>query len=141
MAIYLDASCLVSIFAPEAETHAVLDYVENAGDLPLLSDFGAGEVASAISRKTREGSISVEQGHAVLAAFDVWALDAASLVEVSSSDLRRAVAIVRRFDLKLRMPDALHVAMAEARSAILITRDRAMAAAAAALHIDVVSLN
>ena len=44
---------------------------------------------------------------------------------------------VRRFDLKLRAPDALHAAICRRLGMRLVTLDRRLAAAARALGIDV----
>lgn len=140
MTLYLDASCIVTIFVPESETSTVIDFVESAPDVLLVSDFGVGEVASAVSRKVRERQFGMIEARAVLTDFDAWALHAASVIRVGSAEIRRAVGLVRQFELKLRMPDALHIAMAEAQSARLLTRDRLMADAAIALGIEVEAL-
>jgi predicted nucleic acid-binding protein len=49
---------------------------------------------------------------------------------VHAADARLAYAYVRRFDLRLRAPDALHLAIARRLDAALVTLDRRMAAAA-----------
>lgn len=47
--------------------------------------------------------------------------------------MKAAEAFVRRLDLTLRAPDALHIAMAQRNGAALVTFDEKMAACAKAL--------
>jgi predicted nucleic acid-binding protein len=51
--------------------------------------------------------------------------------------VRLAYAYVRRFDLILRAPDALHIAIARRLDVALVTLDRRLANAAQALGITV----
>ena len=135
--LYLDASSIVTIFVEEPETQTIVDIVTACDTPPIVSDFAAGEVASAISRRLRERSFTETEARALLGQFDRWCRYATRVVEITSEDVSRAIALVRRFDLKLRMPDALHLAVAESRSAQLLTRDGLMGDAARLLGIDV----
>jgi hypothetical protein len=54
-----------------------------------------------------------------------------------AADARLAYAYVRRFELRLRAPDALHLAIARHLDVSLVTLDRRMAAAARELGIAV----
>lgn len=60
--------------------------------------------------------------------------------EINTVDVRLADAYVRRFDLALRVPDALHLAIARRLDVALLTLDRRMAAAARELGIAVEAL-
>jgi uncharacterized protein len=60
-----------------------------------------------------------------------------STVDIQASDTRLAYIYVRRFDLRLRAPDALHVAVARRLDAVLVTLDRRMATAAIDLGVTV----
>jgi uncharacterized protein len=53
--------------------------------------------------------------------------------EIHAVDVRLAAAYVRRFDLALRAPDALHLAIARRLDIALVTLDRRMMAAASEL--------
>ena len=75
-----------------------------------------------------------------LAAFDDWIAAEANLVDVEGADVRLAARFVRRFDLMLRAPDALHLAMCRRLNATIATLDRRLAVAAQALDIPVASL-
>ena len=60
-----------------------------------------------------------------------------SPADIRGSDIRLAAAYVRRFDLALRAPDALHPAVAERLSVPLVTLDRRLATAARELGVSV----
>jgi predicted nucleic acid-binding protein len=77
----------------------------------------------------------VAEASAALADFEIWRAGNSSPVEVHPADVRLAYAHVRRFDLALRAPDALHLAIARRAGAKLITFDRRLLAAASALGI------
>jgi hypothetical protein len=72
-----------------------------------------------------------------LADFDAWRTAMTSRVDIQASDVRLAYIYVRRFDLQLRAPDALHVAVARRLDAGLVTLDRRMATAAWELGVSV----
>ena len=54
-------------------------------------------------------------------------------VEMTPGDLAAATVFLRRLDLPLRTPDALHIAIAQRVGAMLVTFDRQMAASARTL--------
>jgi predicted nucleic acid-binding protein len=56
---------------------------------------------------------------------------------MDSSDFAGAEGLVRRLDLTLRTPDALHIAIARRAGAALVTFDKAMATVAGALGLSV----
>jgi uncharacterized protein len=58
-----------------------------------------------------------------------------SPAEVHAVDVRLAGIYVRRFDLGLRAPDAVHIAIARRLDATLVTLDRRLAAAARELGV------
>ena len=58
-----------------------------------------------------------------------------SPVEIAASDARLAYVYTRRFDLGLRAPDALHLAITRRLDATLVTLDRRLATAAGELGI------
>ena len=57
--------------------------------------------------------------------------------EIHAADVRLADAYVRRFDLGLRTPDALHLAIARRLDATLVTLDPRLAIAARELGVAV----
>ncbi len=56
---------------------------------------------------------------------------------MTNADVKRADAVMRRLDLTLRTPDALHIAIAERIGATMATFDDKMAAAARILGLAV----
>lgn len=101
-------------------------------EMPVLvvSDWAAAEFASAVARRVGMGQLGVEQAHALFPAFDGWGNGCADRVELAPTDLAVASALLRRLDLALRTPDAVHVAMAQRVDATLATFDAKLADAA-----------
>jgi hypothetical protein len=75
-----------------------------------------------------------------LADFDAWRAAMSSPVEIVASDARLAYVYVRRFDLALRAPDAVHLAVSRRLDLRLVTLDRRLAAAARELGVAVEEL-
>ena len=98
--------------------------------------FAAAEVASALSRLVRMALLT-EADASRLADFDAWRAAMSLPVDIGASDARLAFIYVRRFDLGLRAPDALHLAVARRLDAILVTLDRRLATAAHELGVAV----
>jgi uncharacterized protein len=137
LSAYLDASVLLPAFMEEPASAAVDGYILTAGEQFLISDFAAAEVASALSRMVRMGLLDGADASARLAEFDAWRAATSSPVDVHAADARLAYVYVRRFDLMLRAPDALHLAIARRLDATLVTLDRRLAQAAEALGVAV----
>lgn len=136
MSLVLDTSAILPILIQEEATSAVQAYLATAGQELLISDFAAAEVASALSRLLRTGLLDDVSATARLADFEAWRAATSTPVELHAADARLAYACVRRFDLALRAPDALHVAITRRLDATLVTLDRRMARAAAELGVD-----
>ena len=105
------------------------------GEALIVSEFAAAEVASALSRLVRTGLLSREDAERRLADFDAWRAAAAMDVALHASDARVAHIFVRRFDLMLRAPDALHAAICRREGHLLVTLDKRLAAAAIELGV------
>jgi uncharacterized protein len=61
-------------------------------------------------------------------------------VEMQPTDVQQAAILVRRFELKLRTPDALHVAICARLGLTLVTRDGGMANAATIVGVATIPL-
>ena len=81
---------------------------------------------------------SITRQHALdaIALFDQWSVRV-TRVQLDATDLATADRHLRRLDLSLQAPDAIHIAMAQRLGATLITFDRQMAAAARTLGLAV----
>jgi uncharacterized protein len=137
MSIYLDASFLIPMLVEENHSAAVNGYLIAAERELLVSEFTAAEVASALSRLVRTHLLAAADAAARLADFEAWRAAASLPVDVQPADARVAYAYTRRFDLMLRAPDALHLAIAARLDASIMTLDRRMERAAQQLGIPV----
>jgi uncharacterized protein len=133
--LLFDASALVSLFIPSDATARIKDYIRLNEPVIGLSDVAAGEFASAVALHVRTRKLSAEQGQKVLTVFDSWIVANTEPVVTETMDIRLAATFVRRFDLKLRLPDALYIATAQRLAVPLVTFDIAQADAARALGI------
>jgi predicted nucleic acid-binding protein len=135
---YLDASFLVALLTAEPASARATNFASAHAAGLIVSDFASAEFASAISRHVRMGQMPRNEGQIVLSAFDRWMLSAVVSIEVLPVDIALATTFLRRFDLVLRTPDAIHIATSQRLGATLVTFDRAMAAAAGTLGLAVV---
>ena len=138
MNLYLDASVLMPAVIEEPSSTAVRELFRNRPDDLSVGDFAAAEVASALSRLVRMERLTATEAAERLADFDEWRASATEVAEMDTHDCRLANTYVRRFDLKLRAPDALHAAICRRLELQLATLDRRLAVAARALGISVV---
>lgn len=136
--MYLDASILVTLLGDEPAAEAAYRIVEEAEAPLLVSDLASGEVASALARLVRMQQVAEATALARLAAFDDWRAAASSPIEVLPQDVRLAERLVRQFELGLRMPDAIHLAICQSREFVIATFDRRLASAARTLGMVVV---
>jgi uncharacterized protein len=137
---YLDASVMLPILIKEPASAAVDAFMSTVQQELWVSDFAAAEAASALSRLVRTGRLQATDGAARLSDFDVWRTAMTKPAEIHAVDVRLAGAYVRRFDLALRAPDALHVAIARRLDVPLVTLDRRLATAARELGVAVEEL-
>ena len=137
MSLYLDASALMPTVVVEKTTDAVGQFLNAGADVLVVSDFAAAEVASALSRLVRMDRLTASEAVERLADFDTWCAGATENAGMIATDCRLANTYVRRFDLKLRAPDALHAAICQRLELTLVTLDRRLAAAVRELGIGV----
>jgi predicted nucleic acid-binding protein len=137
LSLYLDASVLLPTIVRDSHRDAVDAFFGDATEPLAISAFAAAEVASGLSRLVRTRALDAEDAAERLSEFDVWRATETTPVEVESTDVRAAAVIVRRFDLMLRTPDALHIAISRRLGAALVTLDRRLANAAGVLGLTV----
>jgi predicted nucleic acid-binding protein len=131
-----DASILVPLFVPEKASERV-DAFLRKNMHSLISDFAIGEFSATISTKLRRADITLAQAERILTDFDLWISNNGTRVVTQADDLVIATRLVRRFDLALRMPDALYIALASRLSVSLATLDRHQAIAGRTIGIRV----
>jgi uncharacterized protein len=137
VSLYLDASVLVPTVIAEQASPIVIEFLLARTDALVISELAAAEVASALSRLVRTDRLATTEAADRLVDFDAWRMTETETADLESFDCRMASRYVRRFDLKLRAPDALHAAICRRLELQLVTLDRRLAAAARELGIDV----
>jgi predicted nucleic acid-binding protein len=140
VSFYLDASAVLPTLVAEAGSDRVIRFLRETTAPLVVSDFAAAEVASALARLTRLALLARDAAHRHLADFDLWRAGFTQTIDVQTPDARLANLIVRRFELGLRAPDALHLAVCRRAGATLVTLDRRLAAAARMLDLPVSDL-
>jgi hypothetical protein len=130
VSLYLDASVIVPTLVPEARSLTALAFLRSASDDLLVSEYAASEVASAISRLLRLREVDLAAADAALDQFDEWRRSDTKVADIIRVDFDNMSRLVRRFELKLRSPDALHLAISIRLGATLVTADGNLARAA-----------
>ncbi len=134
---YLDASVLVALLTTEPFSDRAEAFVLTDPGPLLVSDFAGAEFASAIARRVRTRESTLSDAQQDLSDFDIWVARSAHRVEISPADITAATMFLRRLDLTLRTPDALHLAIAQRLGATLVTFDQQMAESAGTLGVAV----
>lgn len=136
MSVYLDTSLLVAFFATDAHSDRAARLI-GASDGLILSDFAAAEFSSALAGLHRMGRLEATHARSAFADFDAWTNQTCRRLETAPQDMMFAEGLMRRLDLSLRTPDALHIAMAHRLGVALATFDVRMAADARRLGVEV----
>jgi predicted nucleic acid-binding protein len=139
LSVYLDASVLVSLFVDDPLSGRAEASLRDQQVLSIVSDFAAAEFASAIARLVRIGDITPGGARHAFAAFDIWTSRETEKAHTTTIDVGAAATFIRRLDLPLRAPDAIHIAIAQRLGADMFTFDKRMAAAARALGTKVIA--
>ncbi|MCC6946542.1 MAG: type II toxin-antitoxin system VapC family toxin [Bradyrhizobiaceae bacterium] len=136
MSVYLDASILVALFTNDAHTDRANALLRRHTPIVIVSDFAAAEFASAIARRVRTKDLTARQANICFSNFDVWTVEAAARAQTTNADISSAASYLRRLDLTLRTPDAIHIAIARRIDASLFTFDEQMADAGHKLGVE-----
>jgi len=137
VSLYLDASVVVALFVIDPSSARAEAFLSAHPEIFVVSDFGAAEFSSAVARRVRTRDLMPDDGRLAFANFDSWIARSADRQETTTADIDAANRILRRLDVNLRTPDALHIAIAQRIVATLVTFDQGMAAGARALGMAV----
>lgn len=138
VSVYLDTSVIVALFVVDPLNDRAETAMRNLHDQVIVSDLSGAEFASVIAQRVRTRDLSSSEAQAAFDNFDLWSSRYAQLVGMEGSDVSGGAALLRRLDLPLRTPDALHIAITRRIGCPLLTFDRAMEKAARALGVNIV---
>lgn len=136
MTRYIDAAVIVAAITPEPLT-AVARAVLADHDAAVASTWTMVEAASGFAKKLRTGELTEAELEIALRKLNELQADHLPLVSLTDEHMRLAMRYTTQARLGLRAGDALHVAVAAALSATLVTSDVTMARAAEALGVRV----
>lgn len=139
MVDYFDASALVALVLDEPPRPMVRAQIAQAADAPLISDFGIAEVSSAVSRLVRTKGRTPREAADTISLFDDWVREVGQTIPLIPSDVPEANLLVRQFELKLRTPDALHLAICRRLGARMVTLDNNLANACRSVDVAVIN--
>jgi hypothetical protein len=140
VSLYLDCNVIIALLTADALADRAAQFEWPGDETLIVSDFGAAEFAAVISRRVRIRALTRAEARVALDRFDEWVGRSPRRVEIAPADVATAEGYLRRLDLTLLAPDAIHIAIARRVGASLITFDRAMATAARALGVPVADL-
>lgn len=134
--IYWDTSALAALLLQDRGYQLIEAWIASQTATNILSNFTWGEFVSSAGMRVRSGRLDAAGGHQTLALAEAFVADWPKEM-LSSEDIQSATALVAQFDLRLRLPDAIHIAIAKRARAMLITTDHAQRDAARAVGLSV----
>ena len=137
MALYLDTSVLVSAFVQDEHSEWAAALLIRRADV-VVSRWVEAEFSSALGLRVRSGAMKADKRDQIEAEFDGWRLGRDEC-RLDDLDFVRCRALLRD-GLRLRTPDALHLAVVLRHGFDLATLDKELAAAARLKGVEVVSL-
>ncbi len=140
LTVSLDTSVLVALILNDLFTDRAKAFLAADGSSLIVSNLAIAEFASVVARRVRTADITRAEALEAFANFDAWSTRTTLRVEATSADMTSAAAFIRRLDLNLRTPDALHIAIADRLGTALATFDTRMATNAAVLGVAVAPL-
>ena len=137
---YIDTSVLVSALTHELASPKAQSWINSQKPgMIAISDWVSTEFSAALSIKLRTGQIQAPDRVRALAKFKQLREGSFLLYPISSLYFQRAADFADNFALGIRAADALHLAIANANAATLVTFDRKLLTTAAALGIPAIS--
>lgn len=134
---YLDTSVVVAYYVPEPLSTQV-QAIYTTQTAPVISEFVELEFFAALSLRLRTRDLERTQVDRVASLF-LTHLEGGwyTRIHLHAGHYLAARSFIARFDLPLKSPDALHLAVSAAESLPLITADQQLARNAQALGLEV----
>jgi predicted nucleic acid-binding protein len=138
--LYADTSALVPYYVPE-EFSNLLQSILQAQSGPIISDLCELELYSALSVKLRTGEVNRTTIVQITALFRRhFEAGLFTRIALHTDHYRVARGFIGQFDLPLKAPDSLHLAICATERLRLLTLDEQLARNAAALGIEIESI-
>lgn len=134
--LYIDTCVLLAVLMPEVHSASATEFFEQAKAPLAISSWSVTELHSALGLKVRTMALSHSQAEAVLQGFERSLVPGLLVLELEPQDFRNANACLRGWSTSLRAADALHLAIASGRGAMLCSLDAPFVAAAQQLGLD-----
>src|SRR5579863_3330289 len=106
-------------------------------DSLVVSNLSAAEFSSVIARRVGTRDLRTEEARAAFSNFDIWCARHTRPIEISNGDISAAIHLLRRLDLALRTPDALHLTITQRAGCALLSFDKLLASVARAIGVEV----
>lgn len=135
MTVYLDTSVLMSLFQTDKHTERASAWIEGV-DAFVMSSWTLTEFSSALAVRTRMRNLRDRDRREFELQLDQW-LRGRVVLSVVGGDMMEARRLVKN-DVRLRAPDALHLALAARHGCSLATLDEDMAAVARDIGLTVI---
>ena len=138
VSIYLDVNVIVALFVIDPLNDRADRAMRSLHGTLVVSNLSAAEFSSVVARRVRTRDLSASEARMAFSHFDAWCVRHARHIEIDGIDVSAATRMMRRLDLPLRTPDALHIAITQRTACTLLTFDRVMARVARVLGVEVV---
>jgi len=134
---YLDTSVIVAALVNEEASERASAFLWEAVNTTrvVVSDWTLTEFSSAIALKIRTGQLNSDYQAEIQSVFDGLVTETFELIPVERRHFLLAAKLAAQRNVNLRASDALHLAISEETRTELVTLDRRMAEAGAALEI------
>ena len=137
MALYLDTSVLVSAFVQDDHSEWAAALLIRRTDV-VVSRWAETEFSSALGLRVRSGALKADKRAQIEDLFDGWRIGRGEC-SMDDQDFSRCRLLLRQ-GVRLRTPDALHLAVVLRHGCDMATLDKDLAAAARLEGVEVVSL-
>jgi len=139
--IYADTSALVPVFIREPKSEAVIGWLESSGERLALSEWSLVEFAAAAALKVRTGQATANLAKQATARVREFARKHCVVAVPGREEFRHAARLAADDALKLRVGDALHLAIAASLGAQgILCLDDAMIGRAKSLGMKVITV-